>query len=213
MVYWTCWFRIQTWIFEILTQNPFLGKFGPKSQGCPFFLKISTRGISKMLLLIPTLAFWIYNPKSIFGQIWAKKVKVVHFGWKLAHIVSCGCPFLFRHYFFQFPTLNPFLSKFGPKKSKLFVLPENWHLEYLKDVDSYSDTSFGANLVWKSQSCLLCLKIGTHTYSPHKHTCTHTHTHTHTHAHTHTNTRTRTEREYLGDAISYFDISFLKFQT
>ena len=26
-----------------------------------------------------------------------------------------------------FPTLNPFLSKFGPKKSKLFILPKSWH--------------------------------------------------------------------------------------
>ena len=37
---------------------------------------------------------------------------------------------------------NPFLGKIGPKKSKLFVLPENWHIEYLKDVDPYSDISF-----------------------------------------------------------------------
>ena len=25
------------------------------------------------------------NPKSIFGQIWAEKVKAVCFAWKLAH--------------------------------------------------------------------------------------------------------------------------------
>ena len=29
--------------------------------------------------------------------------------------------------FLKFRPQNPFLSKFGSKKSKLFVLPENWH--------------------------------------------------------------------------------------
>ena len=42
-------------------------------------------------------------------------------------MVYRGCWFLFRQYFFELPTLNPFLGKFGLKKSKLFVLPENWH--------------------------------------------------------------------------------------
>ena len=37
---------------------------------------------------------------------------------------------------------NPFLVKFGPKKSKLFVLSENWHTWYLEDADTYSDISF-----------------------------------------------------------------------
>ena len=38
-----------------------------------------------MLILIPTIVFWIAYPKSIFGQIWAEKVKAVCFVWKLAH--------------------------------------------------------------------------------------------------------------------------------
>ena len=42
----------------------------------------------------------------------------------------------------EFPTLNPFLGKFGLKKSKLSVLPENWHTEYLEDAGSYSGISF-----------------------------------------------------------------------
>ena len=98
------------------------------------------------------------------------------------------------HYFSQFPTLNPFLGKFGPKNSKLFILTENRHTWYIEDADSYSENSFlncqpwihfWANLGWKSQSCLFCLKM--------------------THKHMHT--------QYLEDADSYFDISFLKFQT
>ena len=59
-------------------QNLFLGKFGPKKS--MFCLKIGTHGIWNMLILIPTLVFWISKPKLIFGEIWAEKVKVVHFG-------------------------------------------------------------------------------------------------------------------------------------
>ena len=92
-----CRLQIWTWIFEIPTQNPFLRKFSSKSQICSLFLKIGTHGILTMLILIPTLVFWISNPKSIFWQIWAKKVKVVCFAWKLVHMLSRGCWFLFQH--------------------------------------------------------------------------------------------------------------------
>ena len=70
---------------------------GRKIQSCPFCLKISTHGISRLLILIRTLVFWISNPKFLFGQIWAKKVKDVLFVWKLAHMVSSGRWFLLRH--------------------------------------------------------------------------------------------------------------------
>ena len=108
-------------------QIHFWQNLGQKSQSCPIWLKIGTQSVSTMLILIPTLFFSVSNPKSFFGQIWAKKFKVVHFDWKLAHMVYRGCWFLFRQYFFELPTLNPFFGKFGLKKSKLFVLPENWH--------------------------------------------------------------------------------------
>ena len=42
----------------------------------------------------------------------------------------------------KFRPQNPFLSKFGPKKSKLSILSENWHTWYLEDADSYSGISF-----------------------------------------------------------------------
>ena len=51
-------------------------KFMPKIQSCPFWLKIGSYGISRMLILFPILVFWISNPQSISGQIWAKKIKV-----------------------------------------------------------------------------------------------------------------------------------------
>ena len=57
-----------------------------------------------MLILILTKVFWIANPKSIFGQIWAEKVKAIFFAWKLAH--------------------------------------KHIHTQYLEDVDSYFDISF-----------------------------------------------------------------------
>ena len=75
----------------------FWANLDPKIQSCPFCLKIGTHGISRMLILIPTLVFWISNPNFLFGQIWAKKVKVVRFNWKLAHMISRGCWFLFQH--------------------------------------------------------------------------------------------------------------------
>ena len=55
--------------------------------------------ILRILILILTLVFWISNLKSIFGQIWIKKVM-------------------------------------------LPILPENWHTEYLEDVDAYCNISF-----------------------------------------------------------------------
>ena len=111
----------------------------------PFFLKIGTHGILTMAIFLPTLVFWISKPKSIFGQIWTKKVKVVCFAWKLVHMLSQSCWFLFQHELFQFQNLNPFLGKFGPKNSKLSSLAENWHTECLDDVDSYSNIFFVSN--------------------------------------------------------------------
>ena len=129
MVYWRCWFRIQTYIFEIPT------------------------------------------PKSIFGQIWAEKVEVDRFSWKLARMASWRCWLLFQHKFSEFRALSLFLGKFGPKKSKLSSLALDWHTECLDDANSYSDINFlsfkpeilfWTNLGRKIQSCSFWLKIGTH---------------------------------------------------
>ena len=91
-------------------------------------MEIGTHGILEVQIPNLDLDFWNSNPKiHFFWQIWGEKIKVVQFGWKLAHRMSRRCWFSFGHYFSQFRTLNPFLDKFGLKKSKLFVLPENWH--------------------------------------------------------------------------------------
>ena len=76
------------------SQNLSWANLGRKRKSFFFCLKIGTNSISRMLIPLST---WISNPKPIFGQIWAKKVKVIHFCWKLAHIVSWGCWFLFWH--------------------------------------------------------------------------------------------------------------------
>ena len=120
LVYWRCF-----WNFDLKIH--IWANLGPKIQSCLFCLKIGAHSISRMLIPNPDLDFWNSNLQSIFGQNWAEKFKVVHFDWKLAHMVYRGCWFLFRQYFFELPNLNPFLGKFGLKKSKLFVLPENWH--------------------------------------------------------------------------------------
>ena len=54
-----------------------------KTLSCSFWLKIGTPGISRMLILMPTIVFWIANSKSIFGQIWAEKVKAISFCLKI----------------------------------------------------------------------------------------------------------------------------------
>ena len=90
-------------ILEVLIPNPHLDFLNsdPKihlSESCPFFLEIVTHSISRIIILIPILVFWIFNPKSIFGQIWSKNFKVVCFTGKWRHRVWCrGCWFLFRH--------------------------------------------------------------------------------------------------------------------
>ena len=55
----------------------FWANWGQKSQSCLFCLKIGTHGISRMLILISALAFWISKPKSIFGQNLAQEVELL----------------------------------------------------------------------------------------------------------------------------------------
>ena len=103
------WLKISTHgILEMLIPNPdldfwnsdpkihFWANLSPKIQSYPFCLNIGTHGISRMLILIPALVFWVSNPNFLFGQILAKKVNVVCFNWKLAHMISWGCWLLFQ---------------------------------------------------------------------------------------------------------------------
>ena len=74
-----------------------IGEFSQKTQSCPFWLKIGTHKLLEVLISHFHLDFEIPTPKSIFGQIWVEKIKVVRFAWKLPHMVSWGYWFLFQY--------------------------------------------------------------------------------------------------------------------
>ena len=137
---------------EFWNFNPkihFWANFGQKSQSCLFCLKIGTHGILRMLILIPTLIFWISNPYFIFGQIWAKKVKVVCFNWKLAHTRKTqSCPvclkigtqsvstmlILISTLLFSISNPKSFFGQVWVKKLEFSSLPGSWYTEHLEDV-------------------------------------------------------------------------------
>ena len=84
-----CWFRIRLRFLKFWPQNLFWANLGQKCQSFSFCLKIDTHVLSRLLILVPTLIFWISKLKSIFGQV------VVYFDWQLTHMVYWGCWFLF----------------------------------------------------------------------------------------------------------------------
>ena len=79
---------------NFLPKIHFWANLGQKSQSSPFYMKIGRHVISRMLILISTLVFWISNQKSIFWQIWVKKSKlpILPENW---HMLPRGCGFLF----------------------------------------------------------------------------------------------------------------------
>ena len=75
----------------------FIYLLGQKTESCPFCLKIGTHSISRMIILIPTLVFWISNSKFIFGEIWSGKVKAICFALNLAHTHTHTHPHTHTH--------------------------------------------------------------------------------------------------------------------
>ena len=123
-------------------QNPFLANLGLKSQSCPFCLKIDTHGISEMLILIPTLVFWISNPNFPFWANMAQKIQSCLLCLKIGTHGISRMLILIPTLVFWIWNPNFLLGKFGPNKSKLSVLTENWQACYLEDTGSYSNISF-----------------------------------------------------------------------
>ena len=151
-------------------------------------MKIGTHGILEAL--IPNPDFEIATSKSIFGHVWAEKLKVVFSTRQLAQMVPRGCWFLFQHQFSEFPAQNPFFGQIWAKTSKFSVLPENCHSWYLEDPDSYSDISFSE---FQNLNPFLCkFRPKNSKFSIFAENW---------------------DIEYLEDADSYSDISFLNFQT
>ena len=83
----------------------------------------------------PDLNFWNSNLKINF------RAKTVPFAWKLTHTRYLEDADFYSSIRSDFPTLNPFLGKFGKKNSK-FPFCSKISTQYLEDVDSYSDISF-----------------------------------------------------------------------
>ena len=70
-------FRPKNWRLSILLKNWHFRKLGgADSKSGLTFLKL--------------------GPKIYFEQIWAEKVKVISFAWKLVHMIFGGCWFLFQ---------------------------------------------------------------------------------------------------------------------
>ena len=86
------------------------------------------------------------------------------------------------------------MDKLGQKDSKLFILTENWHTWYIEGADSYSNNSFLELPTLDPLLDKFGLKKSKLFVLPE-------------------NWHTRTYTQYLEDVDSYFDISFLKFQT
>ena len=91
VLYYTFWIylvKMAYGILELLIPNPdldfwnsdlkihFWANLGPKIQSCLFCLKLGTHGISRMLIFIPALVFWISNSNFLFGIIWVQNSKL-----------------------------------------------------------------------------------------------------------------------------------------
>ena len=124
-----------------------------------------------------------------FPQIQSKNLKlsVLPENWQSRYIR--GADFESRLRILKFQPQNPFLRKFGLKKSKLLVLPESWHTRYLGRTDSASGLGFSK--FWPQNSFLS--KFGS---KKSKFSILLENWHT----------------EYFEDVDSYSDISFLNFQ-
>ena len=143
----------------------------------------SWNGISRMLILIPTLIFWNSNPKIHFWANLGQKSQSCAFCLK---IVTNGI----SRMLILIPTLVFWISnskfsfgKIWAKKSKFSVLPENWYTWYLEDADSYFNICF-LNFKPKTNFWAIFWAL-----PENWHTC------------------------YLEDADSYSENSFLNFKT
>ena len=112
-------------ISKFRPQTPYLGKFGPKRTKLSVLSRYWHAWYLKDADAYSYISFVNFQTKIHFRQIWAKKVKVVRFVWKLTHMVPRGWWFLFQELFSGFQTKNRFLVIFRPKKSNLCILVED----------------------------------------------------------------------------------------
>ena len=119
-------------------KNPFLGKFGAKSQ---------TRKLAHIVSWGCWFLFWHYFTEfptiNLFlGKFGLKKSKlsILLQNWHTWYLADVDSESRLR--FLKFLPQHSFLGKFGLKESKFFVSPENWYLWYLGRVDSKSGVIF-----------------------------------------------------------------------
>ena len=109
----------------------FWANLGRKSQNCLFCLKIGTHGILEEVILDLDLDFQNSDPKSIFGQIWAKKVKVGR------HSISKMLIFIPALVFWIFNPKSSFGQVWDKRVKAVCFAWKLTHTQYLEDVDSY----------------------------------------------------------------------------
>ena len=98
-----------------------IGQFPPKI----FWLKSSIHCILEMLIPNPDLDFWNSNSKIYFWTNLGPKIQSCLFCLKIGTNGMSRMLILIPALFYEFPTLNSFLGKFGPKKSKFLILSKS----------------------------------------------------------------------------------------
>ena len=94
----------------------FLGKFRPKNQSSPFFLKIGTDGILRMQILISSLVLWISNRESILGKFRPKTLFVLPENWHTWYLENADS--YFNVLFLNFKSKTSYWANLG-KKSQI----------------------------------------------------------------------------------------------
>ena len=116
--------------------------FGRKIQSCPFWPKIGSHGILEVLISNLDLDFWNSDPKIQFWANLGPKKQSCLFCLKIGtHGISRMLVFIPTWVFWYSDPKIHFWANLGPN-SQSCLLPENWHIWYLKNADSYSNIIF-----------------------------------------------------------------------
>ena len=110
---WIC--GVQWWcsLFQFLTGNTVLGKFGPKNQTCQFELKFGTRliWICRIMQKICGVHFLCFGREKLFLGKSYKKIKIVSLSWFLVPRLIWICGIHWWCSLFLFWAINVFLGQ------------------------------------------------------------------------------------------------------
>ena len=137
-------------------------KFGSKRSKLSVLLEIGTHGIWRMLILIPTLVFWICTPKSIFGKFGSKrsKLSILTENWHTQYLKDDDSYSVIN--FLNFPPEIYFWANLGRKsQSCLFCLKIGiWDISRMLIL--IPTLVFW---IYKKSKLLVCLKTNTYSIS------------------------------------------------